>query len=124
VLERYGAGRPAAASEEPSGLGRRFGRATPQGETAAAAAAAKPLDVLSGSSEPPSGGGAGSQASDEALAWRCPACDYRYDVVAGEEREGFAAGTAWSEIPDSWCCPDCGVRDKVDFVAVDSAIAR
>jgi alkane 1-monooxygenase len=39
-------------------------------------------------------------------------------VVAGEEREGFAAGTAWSEIPDTWCCPDCGVRDKVDFVAV------
>jgi alkane 1-monooxygenase len=40
-------------------------------------------------------------------------------VVAGEEKEGFAAGTAWSEIPDTWCCPDCGVRDKVDFVPVE-----
>jgi alkane 1-monooxygenase len=62
-------------------------------------------------------------AEDEALAWRCPGCGYTYDVVAGEEREGFAAGTAWSEIPDAWCCPDCGVRDKVDFVAVDPAVA-
>jgi alkane 1-monooxygenase len=53
------------------------------------------------------------------LAWRCPGCGYTYDVVAGEEREGFAAGTAWSEIPDTWCCPDCGVRDKVDFVAAE-----
>jgi alkane 1-monooxygenase len=60
---------------------------------------------------------------DEALAWRCPGCDYTYDVVAGEEREGFAAGTAWSEIPDAWCCPDCGVRDKLDFVAEDPAVS-
>jgi alkane 1-monooxygenase len=60
---------------------------------------------------------------DEALAWRCPGCAYTYEVVAGDEREGFAAGTAWSEIPDSWCCPDCGVREKVDFVAVDAALA-
>ncbi len=62
-------------------------------------------------------------AGEEAFAWRCPGCGYTYDVVAGEEREGFAAGTAWSEIPDSWCCPDCGVRDKVDFVAADPAVA-
>jgi alkane 1-monooxygenase len=55
----------------------------------------------------------------EALAWRCPGCSYTYDVVVGEEREGFAAGTAWSEVPDGWCCPDCGVRDKLDFVAVE-----
>jgi alkane 1-monooxygenase len=62
-------------------------------------------------------------ALDEALVWRCPGCGYTYEVVAGEEREGFAAGTAWSEIPDSWCCPDCGVRDKADFVAVEPAVA-
>jgi alkane 1-monooxygenase len=123
VLERYGAGCPAAGSEEPSGLGRRVGRAAPQGETAVAAAAAKPLDVLSGSSEPPSGGGAAPHAAEEALAWRCPGCHYTYDVVVGEEREGFAAGTAWSEIPETWCCPDCGVRDKVDFVAVEREVA-
>jgi alkane 1-monooxygenase len=57
--------------------------------------------------------------SDQALSWRCPGCGYTYEVVAGDEREGFAAGTAWSRIPEAWCCPDCGVRDKVDFVAVD-----
>ena len=44
-------------------------------------------------------------AGDEALTWRCPGCGYTYDVVAGEEREGFAAGTAWPEIPEAWCCP-------------------
>jgi alkane 1-monooxygenase len=64
-----------------------------------------------------------SRGPDEALAWRCPGCDYTYDVVAGEEREGFAAGTAWADIPDTWCCPDCGVREKVDFVAVEPAVS-
>jgi alkane 1-monooxygenase len=58
-------------------------------------------------------------AEDEVLAARCPGCDYVYDVVTGDEREGFAAGTAWADIPDSWCCPDCGVRDKADFVPVE-----
>jgi len=61
--------------------------------------------------------------TDEALAWGCPGCGYVYEVVAGDEREGFAAGTAWSQIPETWCCPDCGVRDKVDFVAVERATA-
>jgi alkane 1-monooxygenase len=55
-------------------------------------------------------------AAEEVLRARCPSCDYVYDVVTGEEREGFAAGTAWADIPDNWCCPDCGVREKVDFV--------
>ena len=49
---RYGAAGPAGDAEEPSGLGRRVGRAASYGETAAAAAAAEPLDVLSGSSAP------------------------------------------------------------------------
>jgi alkane 1-monooxygenase len=60
-------------------------------------------------------------AASVPLAWRCPGCAYTYEVVAGEEREGFAAGTAWSEVPDGWCCPDCGVREKVDFVPVETA---
>jgi alkane 1-monooxygenase len=60
--------------------------------------------------------------TDEAVIWQCPGCRYTYDVVAGEEREGFAAGTAWSEIPDTWCCPDCGVREKVDFVPAEAAV--
>jgi alkane 1-monooxygenase len=124
VLERYGVGGADAVSEEPSGLGRRVGRAAPQGETAVAAAAAKPLDVLSGSSETtPASDAAPPVAPDESLVWRCPGCEYTYEVVTGEEREGFAAGTAWSEIPDSWCCPDCGVREKTDFVAVDRTAA-
>ena len=52
----------------------------------------------------------------ETLAFRCPGCAYVYDVVAGDEHEGFAAGTSWADIPDAWCCPDCGVREKADFV--------
>ncbi len=97
---------------------------TRYGGSAVAAAAAKPLDVLSGSSVPPSAGVSAAATptdppADEALTWRCPGCSYTYDVVTGEEREGFAAGTAWSQIPQTWCCPDCGVRDKVDFVAVE-----
>ncbi|MEO7844759.1 MAG: fatty acid desaturase [Nocardioides sp.] len=59
-------------------------------------------------------GGAG-----EVLSARCPGCSYTYDVVVGDEHEGFAAGTAWADIPDDWCCPDCGVCDKADFVPVD-----
>ena len=55
----------------------------------------------------------------EPLAARCPGCGYVYEVAEGNEPEGFAAGTAWSDVPDDWCCPDCGVREKVDFVAVE-----
>ena len=61
---------------------------------------------------------------DGIAAARCPGCDYVYDVDAGDEHEGFAAGTAWSEIPDDWCCPDCGVREKVDFVALERVTDR
>ena len=59
-------------------------------------------------------------AEQEVLAARCPGCGYTYEVARGDEHEGFAAGTAWADVPDSWCCPDCGVREKVDFVPVDS----
>ncbi|GAA5140833.1 fatty acid desaturase [Nocardioides marinquilinus] len=62
---------------------------------------------------------AGAPVVDEVLAARCPGCGYTYEVAAGNELEGFAAGTAWADVPDDWCCPDCGVREKVDFVAVD-----
>jgi alkane 1-monooxygenase len=61
-------------------------------------------------------------AAVEVLAARCPGCGYTYDVVTGDEREGFAAGTAWADVPDSWCCPDCGVREKVDFVPLDRSL--
>ncbi|MCW2808712.1 MAG: alkane 1-monooxygenase, partial [Marmoricola sp.] len=60
--------------------------------------------------------------ASEVLAARCPGCGYTYDVARGDEHEGFAAGTAWADVPDSWCCPDCGVREKVDFVPVDSEL--
>ena len=62
---------------------------------------------------------AAQAALDDVAAARCPGCGYTYEVDAGNELEGFAAGTSWAEIPDDWCCPDCGVRDKVDFVAVE-----
>jgi alkane 1-monooxygenase len=107
-----------AVRKEPSGLRRRVGRTAPQGSTTTAAAAAKPLDALYGSSLT-----ASDVAGEAALTWTCPGCSYTYDVVTGEEREGFAAGTGWAEIPDGWCCPDCGVRDKLDFVPVEPAIA-
>jgi rubredoxin len=51
--------------------------------------------------------------------YRCEVCDYVYDEILGESREGFAPGTSWTSVPDDWCCPDCGVREKVDFIAVD-----
>ena len=51
--------------------------------------------------------------------FRCEVCDYVYDETTGEPREGFPAGTPFSAVPDDWCCPDCGVREKVDFIAVD-----
>ena len=57
--------------------------------------------------------------ADEVLAAQCPGCGYTYEVAEGNELEGFAAGTAWTDIPDDWCCPDCGVREKVDFTAVE-----
>ncbi len=51
--------------------------------------------------------------------FQCDSCHYTYDETIGDQREGFAPGTPWSEVPDDWACPDCGVRDKIDFVAVD-----
>jgi alkane 1-monooxygenase len=62
----------------------------------------------------------GREKQATASAYRCPGCSYTYDVAAGDPREGFPAGTPWSSVPDDWCCPDCGVREKVDFVALDS----
>jgi rubredoxin len=52
-------------------------------------------------------------------SFQCEVCDYVYDETKGDPREGFQAGTPWTDVPDDWCCPDCGVRDKVDFVALD-----
>ena len=66
---------------------------------------------------------AAAAGEQEVLAARCPGCGYTYEVEAGNELEGFAAGTAWKDIPDDWCCPDCGVREKVDFVAVEREAA-
>nr|WP_310965089.1 rubredoxin [Nocardioides marmorisolisilvae] len=57
------------------------------------------------------------------LAARCPGCGFVYEVAAGCEHEGFAAGTSWADIPDDWCCPDCGVREKIDFVAIEPVAA-
>ena len=37
----------------------------------------------------------------------------------GRSGRGSRPAPRGREIPDTWCCPDCGVRDKVDFVAVE-----
>lgn len=58
--------------------------------------------------------------TDDVEAARCPGCNYVYEVAVGNEFHGFAAGTPWSEIPDDWTCPDCGVREKLDFVPLQS----
>ncbi len=64
---------------------------------------------------------AAAKLAAEVLAARCPGCGYTYEVAVGNEHEGFAAGTAWADIPADWCCPDCGVREKIDFVPVETA---
>jgi alkane 1-monooxygenase len=59
------------------------------------------------------------QKVSAAGTYQCPNCEYVYDESQGAPREGFPAGTPWSDIPDDWNCPDCGVRDKVDFKALE-----
>ncbi|MES0874690.1 fatty acid desaturase [Sinimarinibacterium thermocellulolyticum] len=51
---------------------------------------------------------------------RCPNCDFVYDERTGCPEEGYPAGTAWSSLPPDWSCPQCAVRDKIDFVALES----
>ena len=51
--------------------------------------------------------------------YQCEVCEYVYDEAEGAPREGFPAGTSWEDVPDDWPCPDCGVREKVDFVALE-----
>lgn len=70
-------------------------------------------------SEMPAGGVAVLTGGGPVVA-QCPGCGYTYDERRGDPREGFPAGTAFAAIPDTWCCPDCGVRDKTDFVVVES----
>jgi alkane 1-monooxygenase len=64
-----------------------------------------------------------SPAPGSARVYRCPDCGYLYDEATGHPREGFAPGTPFSSVPDDWNCPDCGVRDKIDFVPVESVAA-
>jgi rubredoxin len=51
--------------------------------------------------------------------YQCPGCGYVYNELTGDPHQGFAPGTPWSEVPGEWHCPDCGVRDKVDFEALE-----
>ena len=54
--------------------------------------------------------------------FQCDTCDYIYDETVGNDHEGFPAGTEWEDVPDDWPCPDCGVREKVDFIALDADV--
>ncbi|MCP4273818.1 MAG: rubredoxin [Gammaproteobacteria bacterium] len=52
--------------------------------------------------------------------YQCPGCGYLYNEDRGEEHEGYPAGTLWDDIPDDFPCPDCFVREKPDFIPLDS----
>ncbi|EXS68629.1 MULTISPECIES: rubredoxin [unclassified Sphingobium] len=52
--------------------------------------------------------------------YQCPDCSYIYDELRGEAHEGFPPNTSWAGIPEDWACPDCAVRDKADFIPLDS----
>jgi alkane 1-monooxygenase len=77
--------------------------------------------VAADAAQTASGEGAVAATEGEGASrkYRCPGCGYVYDERAGHPREGFVAGTRWSSVPSNWHCPECGVRDKVDFVAVE-----
>ena len=55
--------------------------------------------------------------------YQCPGCGYVYDETKGDEHEGFAPGPLWSEVPADWACADCAVRDKEDFVKLETSAA-
>ncbi|HEX4687529.1 MAG TPA: fatty acid desaturase [Nocardioides sp.] len=125
VLARYGAGVEAGEPQRSSAPGLDSG--SPSGSPGSTTETSETTETTETTETV---GGRAASVSERvetrgaaASVWRCPGCSYTYDVVAGEEREGFAAGTAWSEIPESWCCPDCGVREKVDFVAEEHDLA-
>lgn len=50
--------------------------------------------------------------------YRCTACGYIYDPVAGDPGGGVPPGTPWEKVPDDWVCPLCGVG-KSEFEPVD-----
>jgi len=54
--------------------------------------------------------------------FKCPGCGYVYDEDVGEEHEGYPAGTLWDDIPEDFPCPDCFVREKPDFIPLNSKI--
>ena len=60
------------------------------------------------------------EATSSFTRYQCPACGYTYDERRGHPREGFPPATRWPAIPADWVCPDCAVRDKADFVRLDS----
>lgn len=57
-------------------------------------------------------------------SYKCPDCNYVYDESAGNVHEGFSPGTPWHLIPEDWCCPDCAVRDKLDFMLIESGVGE
>lgn len=50
--------------------------------------------------------------------YRCTACGYIYDPVAGDPDGGVPPGTPWEKVPDDWVCPLCGVG-KSEFEPVE-----
>ena len=52
--------------------------------------------------------------------YQCPDCDHIYKESEGCMHEGYAPGTAWTDIPEDFPCPECFVREKADFVLLET----
>lgn len=48
----------------------------------------------------------------------CPACERRYDPLAGALEAGVFPGTRFDDLPPDWTCPGCGTPKRA-FVAPD-----
>lgn len=40
--------------------------------------------------------------------WKCTVCNYIYDPVKGNPKNGIGPGTMFEDLPDDWVCPVCG----------------
>jgi len=52
--------------------------------------------------------------------FECPDCGYIYDEAKGAEHEGYPSGTKWESLPEDFPCPECFVREKPDFIMLES----
>ena len=53
--------------------------------------------------------------------YECPDCQFVYDEEIGVEHEGYPAGTLFEALPEDFCCPNCFVREKEEFIPIETA---